>query len=865
MRRTTLYAMAVFTLLVVVPSGAQAAAVSFDNGGGDNLWNTAANWSNNQVPTSSDDVTISSFAVTVSGAAASAHSLTMSGCSCSTLTVTGLGEQLTIGAGTSSLTGNPSIDVTNGAAFNLNGPMTYPNSGSGHFNLGGGVNNAGTFHVGAAGSLSLSGGRDITDVGGGVVTNSGQITLDASSIMPALDNDGTVEVTAGTARLANSTGTSSGTFKATAPGKIRFTNASFQVAGSGSKITGTGVVEYSTEGGAATMTVGSGTTYDPAVTQFSGGTLNLNVDGSTGALTGGEGHRQGTGTLTVSGGATPSKLGDNTGSIVFTGANTTTINGTVTSTGSPMIRDGATLNLAGTTTVSGEFNVGDDFSLIPGGTVNNSGTFNITNDLLVRGYDPGVFNNTGTINRIAPNGNAWFLGKTVNTGTISVESGSIQTSPTHGFSQPSGTIDVKSGASIQGSLSLEGGVLKGQGTITEDLNNTGATVKPGASPGKLTVNGNYTQGAGGTLETEIQGTTTDTQYDHLAVGGNASLAGTLAIVNGGGFDPALTDTFDILTATGTVSGTFATVTGAALSGKGYSPQYTAGPPGKVRLTVVQGPQNQSAPSIPTSAQDGDAIACTPGTWTGSPTFAYEWLRDGTTTGVTTATYNVGAADVGHVLKCRVTATSSGISSTADSNQVTPTAKASEPTPAPVNQTAPSIPTSATEGDALSCSTGTWSGSPSFAYQWLRDGTAIATSQQYTVMSADVGHSLTCRVTATNAGGSASANSNAVTPKAKQPPITEEPDAPTVKIARLKPKNGCVISRFKVRVTVTGDDVTSVVVRLDRKKIKTTISKRFKVSIAKKKLALGRHKLKVVATNSGGTGTAKLKFKRCTAV
>ncbi|MGE4197612.1 MAG: hypothetical protein AB7G11_10875, partial [Phycisphaerales bacterium] len=34
------------------------AAVSWDGGGGDNLWHTAANWSNDLVPTAADDVTV---------------------------------------------------------------------------------------------------------------------------------------------------------------------------------------------------------------------------------------------------------------------------------------------------------------------------------------------------------------------------------------------------------------------------------------------------------------------------------------------------------------------------------------------------------------------------------------------------------------------------------------------------------------------------------------------------------------------------------------------------------------------------------------------------------------------------------------
>jgi CSLREA domain-containing protein len=86
---------------------------------------------------------------------------------------------------------------------------------------------------------------------------------------------------------------------------------------------------------------------------------------------------------------------------------------------------------------------------------------------------------------------------------------------------------------------------------------------------------------------------------------------------------------------------------------------------------------------------------------------------------------------------------------------------------PANTAAPTISGTAQNLKTLSCSTGTWNGSPfqSYSYQWNRDGSAVsvATSSSYTVSSADVGHQLTCTVTASTPGdGSASATSAAVT-------------------------------------------------------------------------------------------------------
>ena len=85
--------------------------------------------------------------------------------------------------------------------------------------------------------------------------------------------------------------------------------------------------------------------------------------------------------------------------------------------------------------------------------------------------------------------------------------------------------------------------------------------------------------------------------------------------------------------------------------------------------------------------------------------------------------------------------------------------------APSNSVAPAITGTAQEGQTLTCSTGTWSGSPTYTYQWKRNGNNItsATNSTYTLVSADVSQSIKCTVTATNFVGSATADSNTVTP------------------------------------------------------------------------------------------------------
>lgn len=80
---------------------------------------------------------------------------------------------------------------------------------------------------------------------------------------------------------------------------------------------------------------------------------------------------------------------------------------------------------------------------------------------------------------------------------------------------------------------------------------------------------------------------------------------------------------------------------------------------------------------------------------------------------------------------------------------------------PVNSVAPAITGTKTQGQTLTCSTGTWSNTPdAYAYQWLRDGVVIdgATASTRLLAAGDVGALMSCSVKATNLGVSAVATS-----------------------------------------------------------------------------------------------------------
>jgi hypothetical protein len=79
---------------------------------------------------------------------------------------------------------------------------------------------------------------------------------------------------------------------------------------------------------------------------------------------------------------------------------------------------------------------------------------------------------------------------------------------------------------------------------------------------------------------------------------------------------------------------------------------------------------------------------------------------------------------------------------------------------PVNSVLPAITGTKTVGQTLTCSSGTWSKSPTLAYQWLRDGVPItgATASTRLLAAPDTGALMSCSVIATKGGAQAVATS-----------------------------------------------------------------------------------------------------------
>ncbi len=152
--------------------------------------------------------------------------------------------------------------------------------------------------------------------------------------------------------------------------------------------------------------------------------------------------------------------------------------------------------------------------------------------------------------------------------------------------------------------------------------------------------------------------------------------------------------------------------------------------------------------------EGDQLSCSEGTWENSPTISFQWLRNATPIGgATSSEYTVAAADASASLQCRVSATNADGT---EQRMSAPALVGPPPGTAPPQlQDAAGLSGVTAVGNTLTCSEGSWQNSPTFAFQWLRNGTPIGgeTASTHALTAADRETVVQCMVTATNAGGS----------------------------------------------------------------------------------------------------------------
>ena len=223
------------------------------------------------------------------------------------------------------------------------------------------------------------------------------------------------------------------------------------------------------------------------------------------------------------------------------------------------------------------------------------------------------------------------------------------------------------------------------------------------------------------------------------------------------------------------------------------------------------PVNTSLPTISGTAQVGQTLTATNGTWSNAPaSFAYQWLRCNgggnscaSVANGTQQTYTLVGADAGSTMRVRVTATNADGSSSAQSAQTTVVAAATS-SAAPKNTAPPTISGTAKVGQTLTANEGSWSGNPTgYAFQWQRCDADVsvcsnvvgATSKTYLVRIADLGYRLRVRVTARNDKGSATANSALSAIVAPAAAITNK--RPTLTILSVRFVGAQVYARFRI--------------------------------------------------------------------
>jgi hypothetical protein len=384
-----------------------------------------------------------------------------------------------------------------------------------------------------------------------VFNNSGRlrksIGTGTTAIGMALNNQGVVEVLIGTLALLRG-GTSSGSFAIAAGSEVQLgssgTSNTFILA-NGAAISGDG---FATAAGDNVIVSGVVSAHNFGLNSSSGAGLtatgSLAVSGTFNWVSGG---LSGAGSLDIGASAT----------LNITGSG-------------PKPLAGGTINNGGLTVWST-----GDLQASRNAVFNNlaAGVFRIlSNQTFADTSSNSLLNNAGILEKTGGGGLSTIQLPFHNSGTVDVHNGTLNF--TGGYTQTGGSTLLDGGTlSASTSLNIQGGMLTGSGTINANVVN-GGRVDPGASgAGTLTINGNYTQLAGGILNIDIGGLTAGSQYDQLNITGMATLDGTLNITLINSFAPSLGDTFRILTFASEM-GMFATSSGLVLgNGNVLNPNY----------------------------------------------------------------------------------------------------------------------------------------------------------------------------------------------------------------------------------------------------------------------------------------------------
>lgn len=381
------------------------------------------------------------------------------------------------------------------------GTATFSATGTPGVSLNG-TNSLGGITFGSAApayTLTLGGSADVTLTGAGVINSSA--------------NTQTIAV-GGTLNFNGSSSGGGAGVVYNITGAVNFNDAAsagsatYTVSGPGGFL----ALDDSSTAGGATVTVSGGSTMC-FCNDATAGTANITVTGSGSTLQFSNNTAAGAATITGGTGATVQFLVDGLASAArYIGAGGTLDASSLTTIGLGSIEGSGTIDLGSAALTVGGANLSTTFS----GVVEGAG---------------GSLVKTGTGTLTLSGANTYSGGTTVNQGVLTV-TGSLASGVTVG----------------------SGGTLGGSGTITGAVVNSG-TVAPGTFD-TLSIAGNYTQNGSGAYRVAVNGAG---QAGRIAITGNAILNGAVNVqAASGSYNPATT--YTILTATGTITGTFSSVT-----------------------------------------------------------------------------------------------------------------------------------------------------------------------------------------------------------------------------------------------------------------------------------------------------------------
>ena len=441
----------------------------------------------------------------------------------------GSGQFIKAGTGTLTLTGNS----TPGSSIVISGgTLQFGNGGtSGLLQGAGGVTDNGRLVFNRSDDFTfasaISGTGSVTKLGAGKLTltslnnsYSGGTTITAGTLVA---NSLAGDVTDSGALVLNFNGTYAGVVSGT---------GSVQVAG-GNTLVLTGAHTYTggTTISAGTLQLGTGGSLaSTGALAVNGGTFDLNS------------HSQTVGALSGTGGAIT--LGS--GTLTTSSSTNTSLAAAISGSGSLIKAGTGTLSLTGANTYTGGTTVSGGALQIGGGGTSGSLAGNVTNNAAL------IFNRSDALaftSVISGMGSVAQAGA----GTLTLSGTNTYTGATN---VNAGTLNV-TGAVAGSSVSVaNGATLTGTGRVGTTTVASGGTLTPGSasSPGTLSVNGNLTLASGANYFDAV----TPTAASLTTVSGSASVNGSFAASLASGAY-TLGQRYTVLTATGGVSGTFASL------------------------------------------------------------------------------------------------------------------------------------------------------------------------------------------------------------------------------------------------------------------------------------------------------------------